>query len=244
MYSELFLVQTLLQAVLFVWLWRIWKSTGLLIAALLLVPQFGLVWDNLIVGLGRFIGFSPLLEALSWPRFWLHWLFGTWLIVAAGVALRLADFAFMRGTRPMLIFCSLTVALMMFDLPHFWRDSLHPVCEFDLIRYSTAVSAENFCFPDQVAVRSTPPIASILTCFVVIGCGFVLMSRRRFPWMFAGGVLMLASAMPPLRDYKLDNFGEILIGGGCIWAIARFSAERSGSGESDSATSASRSSVG
>lgn len=226
MYSELFLAQTLLQAVLFVWLWRIWKSTGLLIAALLLVPQFGLVWDNLIVGLGRFIGFSPLLEALSWPRFWLHWLFGTWLIVAAGVALRLADFAFMRGTRPMLIFCSLTVALMMFDLPHFWRDSLHPVCEFDLIRYSTAVSADTLCFADQQVVRASPPLPSIITCFVVILCGALLMLRRRFPWMFFGGVLMLASAMPPLRNFKLDNFGEILIAGGCIWAIAHFSRGR------------------
>ncbi|MBM4238378.1 MAG: hypothetical protein FJ154_02455 [Gammaproteobacteria bacterium] len=219
-------MQTLLQAVLFVWLWRIWKSIGLLIAALLLVPQFGLVWDNLIVGLGRFIGFSPLLEALSWPRFWLHWLFGTWLIVGAGVALRLANFDFMRGTRPMLLFCSLTLALMMFDLPHFWRDSLHPVCEFDLIRYSTAVSADNLCYPEQQVVRASPPLPSIITCFVVIISGAILMLRRRFPWMFAGGVLMLASAMPPLRNFKLDNFGEILIAGGCIWAIAHFSRGR------------------
>jgi hypothetical protein len=150
----------------------------------------------------------------------------------------------MQSTRAMLVFCSLTFALILFDLPHFWRDNLYPVCEFDLIRYSTAVSTENFCFPDQVAVRSSPPIASILTCFVVIGCGFVLMLRRRFPWMFAGGVLMLASAMPPLRDYKLDNFGEILIAGGCIWAIARFAAERSASGAPSNTTSVDRSSVG
>lgn len=222
MYSELFIVQALLQAVLLGWVWKIWRSTGLWVAACLLLPQFGLVWDNLIVGLGRFIGFSPLLEALSWPRFWLHWLFGTWLIVAAGSALRLAGFAIMQSTRAMLTFCSLTLALMMFDLPHFWRDSLYPVCEFDLVRYSTAVSADTLCYPGQEVIRSSPPIASILTCFVVIGCGFVLMWRRRFPWMFAGGVLMLASAMPPLRNFKLDNFGEILIAGGCIWSIAHF----------------------
>jgi hypothetical protein len=226
MYSGLFLFQALLQAVLLAWLWRLWKSTGLLVAALLLVPQFGLFWDNLVVGAGRFIGFSPLLEALSWPRFWLHWLFGTWLIIAAGATLRLAGFAFMQGTRPMLLFCSLTVALMMFDLPHFWNDTLHPVCEFDLIRYSTAVSADTLCYEGQAVVRSSPPIASILTCFVVIGCGAVLMLRRRFPWMFLGGLLMLLSAMPPLRNWKLDNFGEVLIAGGCILAIAHFSRGR------------------
>ena len=222
MYSELFLLQGLLQAVLMFWVWQLWRTTGMVIFALLLVPQFGLVWDNLIVGLGRFIGFSPVLEALSWPRFWLHWLFGTWLIVGAGVALRLAGFEFMRSARAMLMFCSLTVALMMFDLPHFWRDSLHPVCEFDLVRYSTAVSADTLCFADQPVVRAAPPIASILTCFVVIICGAMLLARRKFPWMFLGGVLMLASAMPPLRNFKLDNFGEILIAGGCIWALAHF----------------------
>lgn len=232
MYSELFLIQALLQAVLLFWVWRIWRATGLLIAVCLLVPQFGLVWDNLIVGLGRFIGFSPLLEALSWPRFWLHWLCGCWLIVAAGSALRLAGFAAMQSTRAMLAFCSLALALMMFDLPHFWRDSLYPVCEFDLIRYSTAVSADGLCFEGQPVVRSSPPVASILTCFVVIGSGFVLMIKRSFPWMFAGGVLMLASAMPPLRNFKLDNFGEILIAGGCIWAIAHFAAQSGRTGKS------------
>ena len=226
MYSELFLFQALLQAVLVVWLWRVWKSTGLLMAGLLLIPQFGLVYDNLIVGAGRFIGFSPLLEAISWPRFWIHWLFGTWLIVAAAVALRLAGFEFMRGTRAMLLFCSLTLALMFYDLPHFWNEQLYPVCEFDLIRYSTAVSADTLCFEGQEVVRSSPPLPSIITCFVVIGSGAALMIKRKFPWMFLGGVLMLASAMPPLRNFKLDNFGEILIAGGCIWALAHFSRGR------------------
>lgn len=226
MYSELFLFQALLQAVLLGWLWRIWKTTGLLIAALLLIPQFGLVYDNLIVGLGRFIGFSPVLEALSWPRFWIHWLFGTWLIVASGVALRLAGFEFMRSARALVLFCALTFALMMYDVPHFWTDRLYPVCEFDLIRYSTAVSAETLCYEGQQVVRSTPPIPSIITCLIVIGAGALLMIKRRFPWMFLGGVLMLASAMPPLRTFKLDNFGEILIAGGCIYAIAHFARGR------------------
>ena len=46
MYSELFLAQALLQAVLFVWLWRIWRHQGLLIALVLLVPQFTLAADT------------------------------------------------------------------------------------------------------------------------------------------------------------------------------------------------------
>lgn len=223
MYSALFLAQALLQAVLLVWVWRLWRTTGLAVMAMLLAPQFGLVWDNLVVGAGRFIGLGPLLEALSWPRFWIHWLFGTWLIIAAAVALRLAGFAVMQHRNALLVFCATVVGLMVYDLPHFWQDSLHPVCEFDLVRYSTAVSAENFCFDSQQEIRNSPPFAAIFTCLVVIGCGFALLLRHRWPWMFLGGVAMLASASPLLRIYKLDNFGEILIAGGCIAALARFS---------------------
>jgi len=222
MYSALFLFQAALQMALFLWLWRLWRERGAVMAAVLLVTQFGLVWDNLIVGAGRFIGLGPVLEALSWPRFWLHWLFGAWLVAASGAILRHAGFGFMRPTRAMLGFCAATLVLMLYDLPHFWTDSLHPVCEFDLVRYSTAVGPGTFCFPDQQVITGAPPFASIVTCLVVIIAGALLLVRHRFPWMMLGGLLMLMSAAPPFRALKLDNFGEVLIAGGCIWAIARF----------------------
>ena len=171
MYSGLFLFQAALQMALFFWLWRLWRERGVVVAAVLLLPQFGLVWDNLIVGAGRFIGLGPVLEALSWPRFWLHWLSGVWLVAASGAILRHAGFAFMQPTRAMLMFCAATMALMLYDLPHFWTDSLHPVCEFDLVRYSTAVGPGTFCFPDQQVVTGSPPFASIVTCLVVIMAG-------------------------------------------------------------------------
>ena len=227
MYSGLFLFQAALQLALFAWLWRLWRGRGVVVAAVLLLPQFGLFWDNLIVGLGRHIGLGPVLEALSWPRFWLHWLSGAWLVAASGAILRYAGFAFMRPSRAMLSFCAATMVLMLYDLPHFWRDSLHPVCEFDLVRYSTAVAPGTFCFPDQAVIVGAPPFAAIVTCLVVIIAGALLLVRHRFPWMMLGGLLMLMSAAPPFRALKLDNFGEVLIAGGCIWAIARFAVRRS-----------------
>ena len=227
MYTTLFLLQAGIQLVLLVWLVRLYRATGLLVALALFIPQFGLVYDNLIVGLGRFIGTGDLLKAISWPRFWLHWLFGAWLIIACGAILRLAGFAWAQHRGVMVAFCALTVSLMVLDLPYFWTTKLHPICEFDLIRYSVQVPAGMFCFPDQVVVPGPgPPIASVITCLVVIATGVVVLAKRRFPWVFAGGLLMLFSAMPPLSTYKLDNFGEILIAGGCIWGIAHFAGNR------------------
>ncbi|MFO1427804.1 MAG: hypothetical protein U1F11_12705 [Steroidobacteraceae bacterium] len=226
MYTTLFLAQALLQGLLLAWLVRIRRRTGAAAAAVLMLPQLGLVYDNLMVALGSFIGLGPLLEALSWPRFWTHWFCGSWLIIACGSILRLAGFDWARRRWVMGAFCLLTAALMLHDLPEFWSNRLYPVCQFDLVRYSTSVAADKFCLPDQLVVKGEPPFAAIVTSFVVIGTGIVLLARRGFPWMLAGAVLMLLSATPPAMPYKLDNLGEVLIAGGCIWAIARFARDR------------------
>ena len=221
MYTTLFWIQTLLHVLLFVWLVRIYRRTGLLTAAVLFIPQFGLIWDNGVVAAGGLIGIGETLKALSWPRFWIHWLFGTWLIIACGTVLRLAGVRWVQHRWGMALFCLLTVLLMIYDLPHFVRDQIYPVCEKGLIRYSTFVSADRLCFEGQALTpRSSPPIPSIITCFIVIGTGLALLIRRRFPWMMLGGLLMLLSASPPGMKYKLDNLGEVLIAGGVIWALA------------------------
>ena len=225
MYSGLFLFQALLQLLLLAWLLRLWRRTGLSIALALLIPQFGLVYDNVVVGLGAVIGQGEFLEAISWPRFWIHWFFGAWLIIACGSILRLAGMLWAQQRGVMVAFCALTAAMMAIDLPYFWtvRD-LYPVCEFDLVRYSVQVPPYALCSPDQSPVPGQgAPIPQVVTCLVVIATGAVLLVRRRFPWLLLGGVLMLLSAMPPLSRWKLDNFGEILIAGGCIWALATFS---------------------
>ncbi len=227
MYTTLFLVQAGIQLLLLFWLVRIYRATGLAVALMLFIPQFGLVYDNLIVGLGRFIGIGEFLKAISWPRFWIHWLFGAWLIIACGAMLRLAGFAWAQHKGVMVAFCALTASLMVLDLPYFWTTALYPVCEFDLVRYSVQVPAGLRCSPDQRVVPGQgAPIASVITCLVVIATGLVLLVKRRFPWVFAGGFLMLLSAMPLLSAWKLDNFGEILIAGGCIWGIAHFAGNR------------------
>jgi len=227
MYTTLFLCQAALQGLLLGWLLRIWRSTGALAAAVLLLPQLGLVYDNLVTGLGSVVGLGQTLEALSWPRFWIHWLMGSWLIIVTGAVLRMAGVAWARSRWVMGGFCLLTIALMAHELPHFWTESLQPVCEKGLVRYSTVVSAANACFAGQVPVPSGgPPLAALTACLIVIAGGLVLWLRRAFPWMFAGALLMLVSASPPLMKLKLDNLGEICIAGGVIWALARFASRR------------------
>ncbi|MEY3466625.1 MAG: hypothetical protein ACO3A8_01655 [Steroidobacteraceae bacterium] len=225
-YSELFLLQAALQTLLSLWLVRIWQRSGHLAALVLLVPQLCLVYDNLIVGIGHWIGPGSMLEALSWPRFWTHWLFGAWGIAGCGAILRLAGASAVQSTRGMLLFCSLTLAMMMYDLPHFFKENIHAVCENGLVRYSTAVAEGTACFPGQPVVPGTAPFASICTLLVTLISGGWLLAKRRFPWMLIGGLLMFATTLPQLRALKLDNLGEVFFTAGIIWALARYAPHR------------------
>jgi hypothetical protein len=65
-YTALFWIQTLLHVLLVAWLVRIYRESGLLAAAVLIIPQAGLVWDNGVVAAGSLIGIGETLKALSW----------------------------------------------------------------------------------------------------------------------------------------------------------------------------------
>jgi len=223
MFSAVFLINAVLQALLLAWLIRIWRGTHVAAAALLFLPQFFLVWDNLVVGTGAWIGLGQLLQWLNAARFWGHCLFGSWLIIASGSILRLADFTWARKRWVMAVFCLLTVTIIAHELLDFWNASLMPVCEYDLVRYATRVSAQHLCSSEQAVVASDgPPIGPLVTVFVVIATGVLLALKRRFPWMMLGGIAMFVSATPPMMRYKLDNLGEVAITLGVICAIAHF----------------------
>lgn len=220
MYSLMFLGFAIAQTALFVWAVRLWRETGAKALAVILIPQFALIWDNLRVASGIVIGFGEPLYWLSWPAFWAHWLTGCWLIIASGSILRLAGFEFAQTRAAMGAFCVVTAALMLHDLPLFWTKEIYPVCEYDLIRYSGSVTEANRCSPDQALVKGDIPIAPVVTCFVVIGTGIALWVRKGFPWMAIGGIVMLlTAAVPALNRHRLDNLGEVFIKGGSILAV-------------------------
>lgn len=216
------------QLILFFWLVSIYRKTGAVAALVLLVPQFFLFYDNFIVAIGSFVGVGPVLKAISWPRFWAHWFTGYWIIIAAGSILRLADFTWARNKFVMASFCVLTAGLMVYETSNLWRVDLFPICQADLVRYTTSIRPGESCVDPSFQIKQQDsPLAVIIANFIIIIVGAILAFRRRFPWMMLGGILMLLSAALPIaRALKLDNLGEILITGGIIWAVAHFTAKR------------------
>ncbi|MEZ5500122.1 MAG: hypothetical protein R3E77_11935 [Steroidobacteraceae bacterium] len=206
-----FVIYGCLQCALLIWLLRYFRRSRDPAALVLMVPQALLVYDNWVIAAGAWIGPGPTLLALSWPRFWGHWLFGSWLVLACGAILQRCGFARGHGRPFTGTFGLLTLALMACEAPHFWNVEIHAVCEPGVIRYSSAVRAGTSCFDPWLVVAGGPPLVPIIVCLVVIGCGIAVSCRCRSFWLMAGGILMLISASPPLAAAHLDNLGEVCI---------------------------------
>lgn len=153
------------------WSAIIWRKTRSLGTFSLLLVMLGLLYDNLILSLGNFIGIGPLLQALSWPRFAMHQLVLPWITYAAYDQLRLEDVAWAQkpaartGT---IIFTILTTAAGIFTRLKPLR--LKPT-ELDGV---TRYAAEGV---------KGPPLVSILSIGAVGAAGYFVWRKQRSPWL-------------------------------------------------------------
>ncbi len=224
MLSALFFVFAVVHVIILVWTIRFWRATRSPTVLMAMMPLLLLWYDCLIIGLGRFIGPGELLEALSLPRFWAHWLLTPMWIIAAGGMLRLAGVGWAKPKWVMAGFCLLAVAMIAMEIPLFWTLELHPVCFADTVRYAQSVSANALCFEGQEVIRgSGPPPPPIVTNIVLLVAGIAIWIRCRWPWLtLAALVMFVAAAVPPsIASPAPGNFGEIVLALG-ILATIRF----------------------
>ncbi|MFS0726579.1 hypothetical protein [Paenibacillus sp. 1P07SE] len=168
---------------------------------LLLVVTAGLVWDNVLIGLGRWIGEGALLEHLSLTRFWTHALFTPLLTLVAYDLIVRAGSGWARSTFARAAAWVFTLALVVLELLYETiGTSLEAVYEYGALRYTAADS-------------SGPPIMVILVLIPLFTAGIVLWRRRKSPWLFIGTLLMLVgSAIElPIESSAATNVFELLL---------------------------------
>ncbi len=69
-----------------------------------------------------------------------------------------------------------------------------------------------FGYRNDFALLKGPPIPAVSAILVVIVVGGLLLWRRRWGWLLAGGALMLVGAMLMLRFPLGGNLGELALG--------------------------------
>ncbi len=228
MLSYLFLAYAAIHLGLWLWGWRLWAQTGRPVALFLVL--FGatlLFYDNLRIGLGRFIGPGETLYALSVPAFAWHWSMLPLLVIAAGAVARQADVAWAGHRLVMGAFCAVAVALSAHDIPKIFEMDLRVACLADTVRYSTNVAAAQLCSPADQPFSSGAGTAlvAIITNLIVLAVGIVLWVRRKWPWLAIGSGAMFIAAGAFLRSpwsLPIGNFGEICITLSFILTCAHF----------------------
>lgn len=102
---------------LFVWELLQVKKYGIRnYANFLILVIFGLVYDNLIIPFGRFIGEGNTLEALSKIRYWFHALFTPTLILFAWNVFHKTGLLSTRQTLWKLLAYVLTIGFIIYEL--------------------------------------------------------------------------------------------------------------------------------
>ena len=203
-YTIAYLAYAAAQAALAVWAFVLLRKDRTAGALALLLPIAAVVYDNLVMALGSFIGPGATLEALTVPRFLGHALFTpVWIVAAVAFALRAGVFA---GRERVSMFGAwalygVMVVIGLLNEVVFFRGEL--VAEGDVIYYT------------NVGRLLTPPPPSLTMLLVVLVCGAIVFWRTRFrwPWMLLGGLPVLASQM--MRDdsaaFMLINSSEVIM---------------------------------
>lgn len=192
---------------------RTFNSYGLIIVALVI----GLIYENLILGLGGLIGYGDTLKALNTPRFVSHALFTPMLIIYAIGMARMAGLNWAQSRAWHIAFCVLATGLIAFGA---YQDILN----LRLVPYEAG--AQVLGYRNDFALLKGPPIPAVSAILVVIVVGGLLLWRRRWAGLLAGGVVMLVGAMLMLRFPLGGNLGELALGLAIV--ATYFAAERGG----------------
>jgi hypothetical protein len=204
MLTAAYALYALAQAALAVWAITLYRQRRSAAALTLILPIAAVVYDNAMVAAGSFIGDGPLLEALSFPRFFGHALLTpVWIVTAVAFAIRSGAFA--GRARAFSTGSWVLYAAMM---------AIGMVNSVVLLSYEPVVQGDLFYYTNGGGVGLPgPPIPSFTMVVVAIVCGVIVLKRARWPWMLAGSVFMLFAAAVPreLVGFAVSNSGEVVM---------------------------------
>lgn len=205
MQTSFFLLMALIQLLFLLSAVRLFQHNRSIYTGITLLVIFGLFYDNLVIGLGSYIGESSFLQALNSGRYFMHALFTPMLIM---YAIATADRLGIKRAGSKLtysIFGFLTLGMIGLGI---YEDiielALVPKVENGLLRYVNANSAG-------------PPIPSVVTILVMIIVGAFIWRSRKWSVLCLGAILMFIAAGAGASILVLANFGEILFSGSIVW---------------------------
>jgi hypothetical protein len=175
-----FPIYTLFNLGLMIWSVSLFKeqSQASISILILILVLFGMIYDNLIISIGRLIDEGALLELLSRLRFLLHNLFVPLLVVCTAKLISQSGISW--ASNPLFDYGTwlIAIGLILYGL----------ICELQcqeliLINFSGTLRYKS----QNVGI----PISTILTSLIVAIAGGIIWHEIQLPWMFIGTVVMI-----------------------------------------------------
>lgn len=201
--SVLYLIITGLYVVLFgvgIVLWK--QDSSRPIRYLLFIVTAALIWDNGIMGIGKWIGEGEMLERMNLIRFWLH-AFCTPLLTVISLGLMQRS-GIQWAQRGIAIWGAwiFTIILIVLELvTETLSLAIKPVLEYGALRYV------------PVEKGSGPPIMVLLILIPLFIAGIALWKRKVTSALFWGTLIMtIGSAVPiPVASSAVTNIFELVL---------------------------------
>lgn len=199
--SIIFLAFAVAYLALIVFLWK--GSKKFYLSSVLFLVLVALVYDNFILGIGRFVGEGDLLEALNLGRFWLHALCTPTLIIFSLAILQEAGIKWAKSKIAIVLTIILFITAIVIEfMTELIGLSIAPDKKYGALSYSS------------VAEASGPPLMIIIVIVALLIAAITLAKRFKWWWMLVGIILMTISSAAVLIDIPsnaLSNLSELFL---------------------------------
>lgn len=170
------------------------------ITHVLFLVIFGLIYDNIIIAIGSFIGEGNVLEGLNYVRFWLHALFTPTLILFAWKIYYRTGFLWAKKKLWKILAFTITIGLIFYELfSSIYGLMLEPTWTNGVLTYESAE-------------QSVSPVMAIIITLILGVIGLLLIIKYRFIWLFIGVLAMGLGGILAIwiKDFPIMNVSEFL----------------------------------
>ncbi len=209
----LYFLYTLLYTALLIWgLYGIRKQELAKWSSVIYIVILPLIYDNLILATGKWIGEGELLESLNFSRFCLHALITPLLVMYSIGTLRESGIEWAKKKWLVIVGLIYTIGLMVLEF------SVEVVgLEIEVVKEYGVVSYSN------VEEATGPPIMVLLVTLILIVASAIIWKKTKWPIFFIGAVVMtIGSAVPfNIESGAVTNAFELFLIFTLIWTKRR-----------------------
>ncbi|MEK5215563.1 phospholipid phosphatase [Psychrobacillus sp. FSL H8-0487] len=209
----LYILYTFLYTALLIWgLYGIRKQELAKWSSVIYIVILPLIYDNLILATGKWIGEGELLESLNFSRFCLHALITPLLVMYSIGTLRESGIEWAKKKWLVIVGIIYTIGLMVFEfLVEVVGLEIEVVKEYGVVSYSNVEEATG------------PPIMVLFVTLILIVASAIVWKKTKWPIFFIGAIVMTIGSAVPLNieSGAVTNAFELFLIFTLIWTKRR-----------------------